>query len=165
MMWRMKTLGIAVAMKARPTIAFVVLDDHADQHDPGAVTVVETIEVPLEDRPQAEQLGEAAKVVRGRVQSLSPDAVVVRRADYSGRSSNQEGRSRRLLIEGAVTSAAYAVNIDTTLLTGKECGQAHGSDKATVDAQAGAWVQKKYQEAAAAALARLTEGRSGAPSA
>lgn len=161
----MKTLGIAMAMRARPTITFVVLDDHTDPHDPSAVTVVDTIEVPLEDRPLAEQLGEAAKVVRGRVASLSLNAVVVRRADYSGRASHQDGRIRRLLLEGAITSAAYAVNIDTTLLTGKECGQAHGSDKATVDAQAGELVQKKYQEAAAAALACLAKGRSATPSA
>lgn len=155
----MKTLGIAVAMKAKPVLSFVLLDDHADVHDFGAVTLEETFEVPLEDRALAAQLGEAAKAVRGRVRSLAPDAVVVRRADRPTRASNQEGPRKRLLIEGAVTSAAYAEVLDTSLLTGKECGQAHGSDKASVDGQAALLVKMKYREAAAAALARLCDGR------
>ena len=155
----MKTLGIAVAMKAKPTVTFVLLNDHAEQHDPTAVTVQEAFEVPLEDRPLAEQLGEAAKVVKGRVASLSPDAVLVRRADRPTKASNQDGPRKRLLLEGAITAAAYSRVLSTTLLTGKECGQAHGSDKATVDGQAGSLVQAKYKEAAAAALAGLADGR------
>lgn len=155
----MKTLGIAVTMKSKSIVTFVLLDDHAEEHVPSAVTVLDTFELPLEERPLAAQLGEAAKVVKGRVRSLSPDAVVVRRADRPTRASNQDAPRKRLLIEGAITAAAYSEILNTTLLTGKECGQSHGSDKATVDAQAGALVQKKYQEAAAAALARLAEGR------
>jgi hypothetical protein len=155
----MKTLGIAVAMKSKPVLSFVLLDDHADEHDPEALTVEEAFEVPLEDRPLAAQLGEAAKIVRGRVRSLAPDAVVVRRADRPSHPSNKDGPRKRLLIEGAVTSAAYAEVLDTTLLTGKECGQAHGSSKASVDALARGLIQTKHAEAAAAALARLAEGR------
>ena len=150
-------------MRTVPTITCVLLDDHADQHDASAVTVVEAFEVPLEDRPLAEDLARAARAVRGRVCSLDVDAVAVRRADYSGRASNQEGRSKRLLIEGAVTAAVYAEVAETTLWTGRDCGRAHGSDKATVDAQAAPLVPKKFQEAAAAALARLADGRSAAP--
>lgn len=160
----MKTLGIAVAMKTKSIVTFVLLDDHASQHDLTAITVVESFEVPLENRALAAQLGDAAKVVKGRVRSLSPDAVVVRRADRPTRPSNHEGPRKRLLIEGAIAAAAYSESVHTTLLTGKECGQAHGSDKATVDAEAASLVTKKYQDAAAAALARLAEGWNAASS-
>lgn len=155
----MRTLGIAVAMKAKPVLSFVLLDDHAAVFDVAAVTVEETFEVPLEDRPLAPQLGEAAKSVRGRVCSLRPDAVVVRRADRPTRASNLEGPRKRLLIEGAVASAAYAEALNTSLLTGKECGQVYGSDKASLEGQAATLVKSKYREAAAAALAGLCEGR------
>lgn len=155
----MRTLGIAVTMKATPVLSFVLLDNQTATDSSAEVAVEVQFEVPLEDRALAEQLGEAAKTVRGRVRSLAPDAVGVRRADWSNRASNRDGPRKRLLVEGAVTSAAYGEVMDTILLTGKECGLAHGSDKATVDAEAASLVQGKYKEAAAVALARLCQKR------
>lgn len=152
----MKTLGIAVTLRARPILTLALLEASAsDVQDADAVKVKDTFEIPLEDRPLAAQLGEAAKAIRGRVRSLAPDTVVVRRADRPARASNQEGPRKRLLIEGAVVAAAYAEIQRTTLLSGKECGQAYGSDKASLDELAAGQVDPKYKEAAAAAIAGL----------
>lgn len=157
----MKILGIAVAMKVRPIVSLVVLTVlegwGPDSDGVDAVTVQDMSEIPLEERPLAAQLGEAAKSTRGRVQSLKPDAVVVRRADVSSRPSNRAAPRTRLLVEGAVVAAAYAEVLTTELLTGKECGRAYGTDKASIDALAAELVATKYKEAAAAALAGLAQ--------
>lgn len=154
----MKTLGIAVAMKTRPILTFVVLEGWAPDVDgTDSVIVQSKFEIPLEDRLLAAQLGEAAKSTRGRVQSLGPDAVVVRRADMSSRPSNREAPRTRLLIEGAIVAAAYAEVLATELLTGKECGRAYGTDKASIEALADELVPTKYKEATAAALAGLAQ--------
>lgn len=158
----MKTLGIAVAMMARPIVRLVLLESlvplggSATDLELSDVTVQTEFEIPLEDRELAAQLGEAAKNVRGRVRSLGPDSIVVRRADVSSHPSNREAPRTRLLIEGAVVAAAYAEVLATDLLSGKECGTAFGTNKASLDTLAGNVVStKKYKEAAAAALAGL----------
>lgn len=164
----MKTLGIAVAMMARPILRLVLLESLVPLEGSGTdldelsdVTVQTEFEIPLEDRELAAQLGEAAKNVRGRVRSLGPDSIVVRRADVSSHPSNREAPRTRLLIEGAVVAAAYAEVLATDLLSGKECGTTFGTNKASLDTLAGNVVStKKYKEAAAAALAGLASSSS-----
>lgn len=151
----MKCLGIAVAMKTRPTLRLVLLEGQVCDAEDLDVSVHSEFEIPLEDRELAAQLGEAAKSVRGRVRSLGPGSVVVRRADVPTRPSNLAAPRIRLLIEGAIVSAAYSELLATALLSGKECGKAFGTDKAALDQLAGTIVATKYKEAAAAALAGL----------
>jgi len=106
------------------------------------------------------QLAEVSRAVTGRIQSLEPEFVVVRRADMPPRASNADGPRVRLLMTGAVVAASRLLIDRTRLRTGRECGSAYGKDKATVDEAAGHLVSnRRLVEAAAAALSGLVADR------
>ncbi|MGK2261906.1 MULTISPECIES: hypothetical protein [Mycobacteriales] len=106
----------------------------------------------------ASLLGTLAKKVSGRIRSIDPDVVVVRRADWNRNTGGQRGPRLRLLAEGAITGAAHEVVQATRIRTGKECGTDYGASKAQIDADASQVHGGKYSEATAAALCGLVAG-------
>lgn len=152
----MRTLGIAAAVTGgRPTVRVVVLDDLGAGTTPPdltAVELVDTFEVKSDQTDLATVLGEASRAVAGRVRSLQPDRVVVRRADLPSRPSNTEGPRKRLLVEGAVVGAVYDVLHEVVIRSGRDCGSACGKKKDELDGDAAFLVEPRYVEAAAAAL-------------
>ena len=127
---RVAGLAVAVPSKGRPAVFIVVMDSTS----PTAVTHSEAIPSVQADLPQ--QIHDAAEAVRSRLKGLGVDRAVVRRADVPVKPSKFEGPRIRLLMEGAITSAARSVVVDTRLGTGRELAVAMGVSKATVDAAA-----------------------------
>lgn len=119
----------------------------------------ESFEIKADQINLAVQLGDAATGVSGRLRSLRPDVVVVRRADRPVRPSNQEGPRLRLLMEGAITAVAHQVIANTRLRNGRDCGAAYGVPKDVLDAEAAALHGGRFKEATAAALSGMAEGR------
>lgn len=161
----MLALGIAVDMpsKGRPALRAVLLKDPLPATSVpklSDVSLVEVFEVPTVVDDLATQLADLSQAVTGRVQSLKPDLIVVRRADQPPRATNQEGPRYRLLATGAVTAAARLLVPGTSLRTGKECALAYGNKKEALDADARTLVAKnQHIEAAAAALTGLVADR------
>lgn len=150
----MRVAGIAVHIPAskRPAARLAVLDDAS-----GSAKVSEVVDFSSDHSDLPQQLHESAAALRSRLTGLGVDRVVVRRADYSP-ASNKPGPKLRLLMEGALTSAAVDVVPDTHIGDGKDLGALHGSDKAAVEATAEALLasssqSKDYAPAAGAALA------------
>jgi hypothetical protein len=158
-------MGLAIDMPAknRPALRAVLL---SDPHPPGTrpsladVTLVETFEVPTVEEDRATQLRDLAETASARIRTLSPDIVVVRRADWSKWSGSQEGPKIRLMATGAVAAAARLLVPRTTIRDGQQCGDAYGANKETVDADAATLVNARLREAAAAALAGIVADRS-----
>ncbi|MDY7556111.1 hypothetical protein [Cryobacterium sp. 10C3] len=124
------------------------------------MTVTDTFEVAATGSDLADQLKELSHAVTGRVESLKPDIVVIRRADRSPRPSNLDGPRLRLMFEGAVTAAARSLISCTTIRTGKECGAAYGKSKADMDFDAETLATKKpLISAVAAAMCGLVADR------
>jgi len=156
----MRVVGIAVDAKdpRRPTV-HVVLADNAS----GSPMVEDTIDLSGDDESMPAQLHHAAEGVRAYLRSINAERVVVRRADHSPRARQTDGTKNRLLVEGAVTSAAASVVPETRLGTGKETGEWFGSSKADVDAEAKALLNassrhSRYAAATSAALAGIVLG-------
>jgi hypothetical protein len=153
----MRVAGIAVEIpsRGRPTARVVVATNAS------GLAVVDSVEdFTSDDADLATQLHDMAEAIRSRLQGLTMDRVVLRRADRPPVPSNKEGPRLRLLFEGAVAAAARSVVVDTRVGNGKDTGAWFGSDKATVDVAAktalsSAGKPSKYTEAAAAALAAL----------
>ena len=153
----MRVAGIAVKMLSdrRPAVRLVVLSDAAS---PAVVEASE--EYTSDDVDVPTQLHEIAKAVGSRLQGHVVDRVIVRRADVPKRANNNEGPRRRLLAEGAATSAARAKVVDTRIGTGKDIGAWYGTSKNLVDDDAArlakaSSMNSKFVEATAAALAGL----------
>jgi hypothetical protein len=129
--------------------------------DSTGVAVIELVaDFSGDDADLPVQLHDAAEALRSRLGGLAVERVVVRRADRPPRATNAEGPKLRLLLEGALTSAARSVVVDTRLGTGKDTGAWFGSGKAGVDAEAGrllaaASLHPRYRDATSAALAGL----------
>ncbi|TPG17164.1 hypothetical protein EAH86_10400 [Pedococcus bigeumensis] len=149
--------------KGRPALRAVLLEDALPVSlTPAAadITVVDSFEVPTMPGDIASQVAELSQAVTGRIQSLDPQIVVVRRADMPQRPSNADGPRWRLMATGAVAATARLLVPHTVVRTGRECGAAHGTRKEDVDAEALALVGKQsLVEAAAAALSGLVHDR------
>lgn len=159
----MRAIGLAVSVSGkRTTVAAVVLNDNTSPgapFDEVAVTVEASFEVKADQTDVAVQLGDTAKNISGRLRALTPEVVVVRRADRPMKPSNQEGPRLRLLMEGAITGAAHEVIAETRIRNGKDCGSAFGASKDILDAAASSLHGGRFKEATAAALSGLAEGR------
>ncbi|MGN7778852.1 hypothetical protein ACTJJE_04950 [Mycolicibacterium sp. 22603] len=159
----MRVMGLAVSINGKKiTVAAVVLEDHAkpeDGFDRLRVSVEDSFEVKKAADDLAARLGELSKKVRGRVRSIAPDGIVVRRADRPQRPSNNEGPRLRLLAEGAIAAAAHEIVRNTAIRNGKDCGAAFGTSKDGLDQEAEAIFGGKYVEATAAALSGLVGNR------
>ena len=153
----MRVAGIAVAMtsRGRPSTYLVVLDGLTGRQ------VIETSDAfPGDAVDLATQLHDTAEAIRSRLEGLSLARVVIRRADRPPKARDTEGPKLRLLMEGAVTSAARSVVVDTVIGTGAETGAWFGSNKRDLDAVAGQLVNQhglhtRYSDAVSAALAAL----------
>ena len=156
----MRVAGIAVDVPTpgRPAGRLVVATDAG-----GSPAIEVVSDFPADDAEMPVLLHDTAEALRSRLEGLRVDRVVVRRADRPPRASNADGPKFRLLMEGALTSAARSVVVDTRLGTGKDTGTWFGSNKAGVDAAANSLLQAvslhdRYLEATSAALAGLALG-------
>jgi hypothetical protein len=153
----MRVVGVAVdAGKPKRPAARIVVTDNAS----GVATIEEVLDFSGDDVDLPTQLHYAAEALRSHLKGVGADRVVVRRADRAAVASQTDGPKNRLLMEGALTSAAKSVVPDTRLGTGSDTGKWFGSSKATVDAAAEALLEssgqhKRYLEATSAALAGL----------
>jgi hypothetical protein len=155
-----RVVGVGVESKdpKRPTVHVVMIDDGG-----GANAIVDSIDLRGDDEPLPHQLRYAAKGVRTFLRSANAERVVVRQTDYHPQARMTTGRVSRILVEGAVVSAAVDVVPDTRLGTGKEAGGWFGGSKADVEAAAKALVaesglHKDFAEAASAALSGIALG-------
>jgi len=161
----MRALGLCIDIPGnkKPTLRVVVLEDSLppDQVPITAdMRMVDFFEIVATGADLAEQLKEVSHAITGRVESLMPDIVVVRRADWSPRPSNLDAPRFRLLFEGAVVAASRSLVQKTTIRTGKECGTVYGKAKADLDADAETLSTKKVLvQAAAAAMSGLVADR------
>ena len=154
----MRTAGVAVAMasRGRPTTYLVIADDSG-----GTVRIYASDKFPADASADlATRLLDTAEAVRSRLQGLEVARAVVRRADRPRQANNKDGPRFRLLMEGAVTSAARGVVVDTVIGTGADTGAWYGTSKRDLDSAAGrlvadAGLHEDYTEAASAALAAL----------
>lgn len=153
----MRVAGIAVDVPSsgRPAARLVVVTNAS-----GQLAIETTADFPSDDVGLPVQLHDTAEALRSRLAGLAIDRAVVRRADRPPKPSNAEGPRLRLLMEGAVTSAAQSVVVDTRIGTGKDTGAWHGSNKAGVDQAAASLLgahelKGRYLEATSAALAGL----------
>jgi hypothetical protein len=152
---RVAGIAVKILTRNRPALRLVVVSD-----DSGAPSIEATEEFTSDDTDLPTQLSVLAKTVESRLKGLAPDRVIVRRADMPIVANKRPGPQLRLLAEGAATSSARSVVPDTLIGSGKDVGGWAGSDKASADAAAetlliGHSCEKKYTEAACAALAGL----------
>jgi NADPH-dependent ferric siderophore reductase len=153
----MRVVGVAVdaSKPKRPAARIVVAGDAS-----GSPAIEGVLDLSGDDVELPTQLHYAAEALRSHLKSVGADRVVVRRADYAPRARQTDGPKNRLLMEGALTSAATSVVSDTRLGTGKETGEWFGSNKNAVDAAAAALLKSgerhgRFLEATSAALAGL----------
>jgi len=161
----MRALGLAIDLPSpnRPALRAVLLEDSLTPSDIPAlsdIAVAEVFDVTTVDEDRATQLKDLAEAVSGRITTLKPDIVVVRRADRPPRPSNNEGPRVALLAVGAIAAAARIHVVRTCIRDGKDCGAAYGGGKSGVDADAATLVSpERRAKAAAAALAGLVADR------
>jgi hypothetical protein len=146
-----------------------VLDDgseESNQFDRSTVELKEALTLPVDAAGLGTQLGDAARAVRGMVQTWGLDRIVVRSADFSSRQGLTDGTTRRLMLEGAITAAVQHVVPQTEVRSGRSCGTVFGADKGTLDAIASELVvaargkgDPKLSGAVAAALSGVAQGR------
>jgi hypothetical protein len=145
-------MGIAVQMttKGRPTARVVVLDG-----DWATPSTVEAFELTSTDDDKPLQLAALAAGLRSRVKGLTPDRIVIRRADLQV-ASKKEGPRVRLLAEGALAASAREEVDEVLLLTGKDlAAKSPAASKADMDTHAKSVLPGTPVEAAAAALVGL----------
>jgi len=157
-------LHVDVPTQMRPVVRVVLLTDPFDAAQVPAlrdVTVETEFDLTLPDEDWAELASGYFRAVSGRVSTLTPDIVIVRRADMPARPTNKDGPRLRLVVEGAVTAAAHEHVANTHLRNGVACAHAyHRSSKAALDADGAGLVDRSNRgPAAAAALSGLVDKR------
>jgi hypothetical protein len=161
----MRAIGLAVDMPkpGRPVVRCVVLDDpHGPTHTANLADVVqfEAFDLATAHTDWASIASQFFQDVSGRVSSLGPDVVVVRRADVYKLGRLGDGPRLRLVVEGAITAAAKSHVANTHLRTGVECATKYMQDKTVLDADGNALTANKHHaEAAAAGLSGLFANR------
>lgn len=147
----------------RPVVRCVVLDDpHGPAHPPALTDVsqFEAFDLATAQADWASIASQFFQNVSGRVSSLTPEVVVVRRADVYKVGRLGDGPRLRLVVEGAITAAAKSHIASTHLRTGAECATKYGQDKGALEADAITLTANKHHtEAAAAALSGLFGNR------
>lgn len=144
-----------VASRGRPTTRLVLVDNAT-----GTTVIDGSASFTSDDVDLATQLHDMSEAIRSRLQGLKVNRAVIRRADRPPHASNAEGPRLRLLMEGAVVSAARSVVVDTRVGTGKDTGSWFGSNKAGVDAAAKQFLARAglantYVDAMSASLAAI----------
>lgn len=139
-----------MARRGRPTASCVLLEGVS-----AAPVLVESFDLTSASGDLPTQLHDLATGLRSRLHGLSPDVVVIRRADYSPRASNAEGPRVRLMAEGALVAASVDVVTSVVLLPGRDLAARAGVDKAALDARAASLCPDTPVEATAAAVVGL----------
>ena len=162
----MRAMGLAVEMptRGRPVVRVVVLED---PHDPahaavlGDVTKFDAFNLTTAEDDWARIASHFFQAASGRISTLSPDIVVVRRADVYLRGRLGDGPRLRLVVEGAIGGGRCTRRSNTHLRTGVACAHAyHRSSKAALDADGAGLVERSNRgSAAAAALSGLVDKR------
>lgn len=156
----MRVVGIVVrAQNPKRPVALLVLGND----ESGTVQIENQVDLPSDEDDLPVLLHDCSEALRSQLKILAPDRVVIRRADHSHHARQTDGPKYRLLMEGALTSAARSVIPDTRIGTGKETGEWYGAAKAALDGEAEKLSQAqalagKYKEAVSAALAGLALG-------
>lgn len=153
----MRVVGFAVKLETegRPTTRGVLLEDNGS-----GPMLVDQFALTGDDVSFPRQLFDLSQAAGSRLSALEPDRVAVCRADFPPRPSRTDGPKLRLLAEGAITAAAYAVVPDTYLGTGHDIGMWDGRGKDAVKDAAKTLVQAngmplKWVDATFAALGAL----------
>jgi len=124
------------------------------------VTVAKEFDLTTTHTRWEQMAGQYYADVSGRIDTLKPDIVVVRRADFHRSRGNGDGPRMRLVIEGAISAAAIGHVASTYLRPGTECARLYGKDKKDMDDDAKTKVTRNDRaEAAAAALSGLFGNR------
>jgi hypothetical protein len=159
-------LGLSVDFpKAmRPVVRAVLLSDPLGVTQTPTladITVVDEFELTSPEEDWAKLARDYGQAASGRISSLRPEAVVIRRADRPQRPNNYDGPRLRLVIDGALAAAAYQHVANTHLLTGSACASAYDrADKDALDRDAKGLVSKVARaEASGAALSALVAHR------
>ena len=161
----MRSLGLTVAVPtpARPVVRAVLLDDGLPTSQTPTlanVTVVDEFDLTTTHADWARLCSQYSVDVSARVSTLTPDVVVVRRADFHRNRGNSDGPRLRLAVEGAVSAAAFAHVANTHLRMGVTCADRYGSDKDAMDLDGRSLVGRANRaEAAGAALSGLWGNR------
>ena len=159
----MRVLGLAVDVppSKKLTVRAVMLEADPSRLAPGEsdeATLVECFTIVVTEVDLAAQLKELGDAVRGRIQSLKPERVVIRRADRPPRPNNLDGPRYRLLADGALTIVARTEVLDTRLQMGKDCATDFGTSKDILEQHARQLASPRpayFTGATAAALAGL----------
>lgn len=162
----MLALGLSVDFPKpmRPAVRVVLLSDSLGVTQTPTladITVVDEFELTSAEEDWAKLARDYGQAASGRISSLQPGAIIIRRADRPQRPNNKDGPRVRLVIEGALAAAAYQHVANTHLLTGAACASAYDkSNKNALDMAAGGLVSKAVRmEAASAALTALVAHR------
>jgi hypothetical protein len=158
----MLALGLSVAVASgRPTVRAVLLKD---PHVAGASAVLGDValdqffDLTTTHTDWARICDQFARDVSARTSTLSPDVVVIRQADFNPAARVTDGLRLRLVVEGAITSAALGHVSNTHLRRGKGCADVYPGSKDDMDA-AGRALMATRAEAAGAALSGLFGNR------
>lgn len=147
----------------RPVVHCVVLDDPHGAADAAVlidVTHFDAFDFKTTEIEWSKIVTQFFQDVSGRVSTLAPDIVVIRRADVYVKGRLGDGPRLRLAVEGAITAAAMAHVPNTHLRTGSDCAGRYGKSKEQMDAEGLAFTtHNNQQEAAAAALSGLFGNR------
>lgn len=162
----MLALGLSVDFPKtmRPVVHAVLLSDPYNATPIPTladITVAAEFDLTSAEEDWAKLASDYFQATSGRISTLRPAAVIIRRADMPKRPNNYDGPRLRLVIEGALAAAAYQHVTNTRLRTGVACANAYNkSDKSTLDAHGKGLVQKATRfEAAGAALSGLIDSR------
>jgi hypothetical protein len=158
-------LGLAVTVSAvRPTVRAVLLEDpFGAGHVPDLADIScrDEFDFTTTETDWVRMCEQFFQDTSARVSSLEPDLVVVRQADFNHRAKVTDNLRVRLVVEGALASAAVKHVPATYLRRGQACAELYpGKNKDTMDDDAKAKVAKAARaEAAAAALSGLFGNR------
>lgn len=121
-------------------------------------SVIDTLEhVPNPDHSQALQCREALDAVRSVLSAHQLGACVLLEGDYHPRAKVNRSAKQRLRLEGTVLAACHERIAVVQVMDGPALGRAMGTDKkAALAAGEATGVDKRFYEAAAAALAAQT---------
>jgi hypothetical protein len=146
-------LGICVVFQVgRPVVTGVAVSGVRD-----TPLVEQAFELKTSSTAIADQIDDLVRGLRSKLASMSVNRCVVKIADYSRIPNNKPAPRHRLMIEGALIFACRDQGIaEINVLNGKEVGAALSCSKEEAIA-AGARLDDRKKEAAAAAIGALDE--------
>jgi hypothetical protein len=141
-------------MNKRPRAAVAVIEGTK-----GSPQLIELFAVTTSEDDLPSQLHDLARAFENRLVGLGADRVLIRRADTPPKPSNAEGPRTRLLVEGALASAARSHVAGTRLMNGRDAAALAGGGrtKAILDEEARAFASEPGSVAAVASAIALLD--------